>query len=232
MPITGILPSLLELFLPQYCCGCMQRLSPGEHILCLRCLSELPETHFHLYSDNPVARKLTGRVSFENATASYYFHKSSIVQNIIHHFKYKGKEKAAFFMGKLMGKMLQTSTGFGSIDGIVPVPLHPKKLKKRGYNQSRILGNGISEVLKKPVLPHVLKRRKFTQTQTRLSVTDRWQNVKSAFAPATENIPDLHLLLVDDVITSGATLEACAAVLKNMAKVKISIAALAIAEGR
>lgn len=230
MSNNKILSYFTELFLPQYCCGCGQPLSRGEQILCLHCLAELPETHFQLQAQNPVARKLTGRIAFENATACYYFHKTSNIQNIIHHFKYKNKREAALFMGKRMGELLLNSRFFNNIDVIVPVPLHPARKKKRGYNQSEVLGEGVAEILGKPVLPRLLRRKKRTPTQTRLSATDRWQNVKEAFVLTTESIPAMHVLLIDDVITSGATLEACATVLQSVEGMKVSIATLAYAD--
>lgn len=227
----NFLHPVIDLFLPALCPGCGQYLSAGEKELCIRCLSALPETGFYLNRNNPLSERLQGRFEFEQAVACYYFHKSSVIQNIIHRFKYKNDKTAAFFMGRQMGKLLKTATAFSLPDAIIPVPLHPHKQKKRGYNQSEILGKGMAEILNIPVYPGLLKRNMQTQTQTRLNAIDRWQNVGKAFRLSQKRIPRAnHLLLVDDVITSGATVEACARTLATIKDIKISIAALSMAE--
>lgn len=222
--------SLVDLFLPRICPGCGENLSRGEEELCVTCLATLPETGFCGKSENPVNRKFVGRFKFEYAAACYYFHKSSIVQHIIHRFKYKNSRKTALFMGRQMGAILKDTRIAEAIDAIVPVPLHPRKERKRGYNQSELLGNGISEVLEIPVYSTLLKRISYTQTQTKLNAVQRWQNVKDVFRISIKNkCTDMHLLLVDDVVTSGATLEACARELSKLENVKVSMIALAAA---
>lgn len=222
--------SVLDLFLPRICPGCGQILSKGELELCVKCLSVLPETGFYLKQSNPVSRKFIGRFDFEEAAACFYFQKSSVIQSVIHQFKYKNKKDAALFMGKQMGLLLQDSQLFQNVDGIVPVPLFSRKRKMRGYNQSELLGVGMSEELHVPVYSKILQRITQTQTQTKLNAVQRWQNVKEAFALSKREYPEVHhLMLVDDVVTSGSTLEACARTLSKLENIKISMVALAVA---
>lgn len=220
----------LHLFFPHYCTGCGQSLSPSEKILCIKCLNNLPETSFHLINDNPVAHLFIGRVAFHAATASYLFHKASVLQNIIHGFKYKGRKDVAYFMGRQMGKLIKASFYVKDIEGIVPVPLYDLKERKRGYNQAALLARGISEICHYPVLEGTLKRRAQTATQTHLNRLERWENVKNAFKVIKpEMLQGKHVLLVDDVITTGATMEACAQRLIEIPGVEVSMAALALA---
>lgn len=223
--------SLLNLFLPNLCAGCDEPLSRGEQILCVRCLFTLPETGFHLSGENPVEQLFTGRVAIQAAMAGYYFHKSAAVQHIIHQFKYHHRKDVAVYMGRMMGNMLLRSGRFSDLDVIIPIPLHNKKKKLRGYNQSDLLSSGIAEIMHVPVFFNEIQRTTFTETQTKKSRQERWQNVKDAFEVFhPEKISGKHILLVDDVITTGATLEACAGKLLQIHRVKISIAALAKAD--
>jgi ComF family protein len=230
--ITGkTLEALMHLFFANLCAGCDQPLSRGEKMVCLRCLFELPETGFHLLEANPVEQLFTGRIPVSAATACYFFHKNVSLQHIIHQFKYHNRKEAAVFMGALMGNMLKQSVQYAYIDGIIPVPLHSKKQMLRGYNQSELLSEGIAGVLQAPVIKNGLVRMTATESQTKKSRLDRWQNVKDAFQivkPAA--LKGKHLLLVDDVITTGATIEACAEALLHIPGVKVSIAALAKAD--
>ncbi len=225
------LEALMRLFFANLCAGCDQPLSRGEKMVCLRCLFELPETGFHLLEANPVEQLFTGRIPVSAATACYFFHKNVSLQHIIHQFKYHNRKEAAVFMGALMGNMLKQSVQYAYIDGIIPVPLHSKKQMLRGYNQSELLSEGIAGVLQAPVIKDGLVRMTATESQTKKSRLDRWQNVKDAFQivkPAA--LKGKHLLLVDDVITTGATIEACAEALLHIPGVKVSIAALAKAD--
>lgn len=199
-------------------------------MLCINCLNDLPETGFHLLKDNPVHHLLTGRVELEAAAACYFFHKGSVLQNIIHQFKYKGRKDLAVFMGNRMGEMLIDSVYFEEMDCIVPVPLYDLKEKKRGYNQAELLGRGIGEFLSVPVITDAVKRSFQTNTQTRLDRQDRWQNVKTAFkVEKPEKLEGRHILLVDDVITTGATIEACAEALAVISGTRFSMVTLALA---
>lgn len=222
---------LIHLFFPNYCPGCGQTLSRSEKILCIKCLNDLPQTTFHLLRDNPVSHLFTGRVDLYGATSCYFFHKGSVLQNIIHQFKYKGRKDIAWFMGNQMGEILERSVYFKQIDCIVPVPLYILKEKKRGYNQAAMLAGGMAEIFSLPVIKDAVKRVTQTDTQTHLNRQDRWQNVKTAFKVVkSEKLEGRHVLLVDDVITTGATLEACAASLSAVNDIRISLVTLAVAK--
>lgn len=222
--------SLINLFFPNACAGCSQPLSRGEEIICVNCLARLPQTWFHLSKENPVEKMFAGRISLEAATACYFFHKNSILQNIIHQFKYQDRDDTAWFMGKQMGMMLAESPVFSKVDGLVPVPLYFTKEKKRGYNQAKLLCEGIAEILQLPIFPNLIKRMEITESQTHKSRIDRWENVNTAFRlMRKEEMKNKHLLLVDDVITTGATLEACVQCMQEIPGIKISIATLAMA---
>ncbi|HKJ78047.1 MAG TPA: ComF family protein [Prolixibacteraceae bacterium] len=222
---------LLELFFPSLCIACGNRLVSQEKYLCLSCWADLPVTNFHLEAENKVAQIFWGRVQIENATAWFHFRKGSNYQQIIHFIKYKGIKELGLECGKRLGSCLAVSEGFKNIDAIVPVPLHPKKHKKRGFNQSEWIAKGISEMLEKPLITGNLHRKIHTSTQTKKNRLERWQNVEGIFAVKNpEEFSGKHLLLIDDVATTGATLEACAEPLLNSENTKVSIATLAYAD--
>lgn len=228
--VGSTVTSFINLFFPNACAGCNQPLSMGEEILCIRCLAKLPHTWYHLTEENPVEKLFAGRVSLEAATACYFFHKDAVLQNVIHQFKYQNRADIARFMGKQMGLLLAESPVFTHVDALVPVPLHYTKEKKRGYNQAKLLCEGMAEVLQLPVYSRLLKRTYSTESQTHKSRVDRWQNVKTAFvAEKPQTVAGQHVLIVDDVVTTGATLEACAQCLLDIPGVKVSIATLAVA---
>lgn len=193
----------------------------------------MPETPFLPEEVHPAADRFLGRFSFEQAISCFYFHKSTVLQNIIHQFKYKNQQKLAVFMGRQMGLHMQKMSGFQLPDGLIPVPLHKRRYKERGYNQSELLCEGIKDSLHIPVFANLLYRAVPTRTQTKLNAKERWKNVKDAFKVKEEH-PVLksrsHVMLVDDVLTSGATLEACAHTLRaSSPELRISVATLAIA---
>lgn len=222
---------LLELFFPSLCVTCGNRLVSQEKFICIDCLLDLPVTNFHLEPENKVAQLFWGRVQIENATAWFHFRKGSKYQQLIHFLKYKGLKELGFECGKRLGQSLADSESFANIDAIVPVPLHPKKLRKRGYNQSEWIAKGISEAMKKPVYAGNLYRKVHTSTQTKKSRLERWQNVEGIFAVKDAGaFTGKHLLLVDDVATTGATLESCAVEVLKMEHTKVSIATLAYAD--
>jgi ComF family protein len=193
-------------------------------------VNSLPKTNFHLKKENPVAQIFWGRANVFSATAFYYFNKGNKVQHLIHQLKYKGSYETGIFIGELMGCELKESALFNTVDMIVPVPLHPKKIKKRGYNQSEMFGKGMTKGLNRPMNTEVLYRQQFTETQTRKSRTERWENVENVFKVKNpEALSGKHLLLVDDVITTGSTLESCIHALETIPNVTISIAAIATA---
>lgn len=228
MPLLKeIKDSLLHLAFPHVCEGCGTDNLQAEHLLCLRCLSSLPETNFHMHANNPIEKIFWGRIPVTNATAQYYFTKESLMQRLMHQFKYKGNKDVGLYLGKLLGWALAASNRFSFVDALVPLPLHKSKEHKRGYNQATILCEGISSVVNKPVLKNIVTRPEQTETQTKKGRVQRWQNMEGKFQ-LTNNagIEGKHILLIDDVVTTGATLEACGRELLKAENVQLSIATL------
>ncbi|MEJ7912702.1 MAG: ComF family protein [Chitinophagaceae bacterium] len=230
-PFMTWLPDLKEALLhfvfPHTCAGCGTDVLNKEHQLCLSCLSALPETKFCLHQDNPVEKIFWGRIALAHATAQYYYTKESLMQRLMHRFKYRGEEELGTYLGTLMGQSLAATDRFDLVDALIPLPLHPSKERKRGYNQAAILCNGIAAVIEKPVWTKIIHRQQPTETQTKKSRTERWENIKGKFQLLdAAALKGKHVLLVDDVLTTGATLEACTAVLLEAADVQVSIATL------
>jgi ComF family protein len=219
----------LSLFYPRLCYACQKALVGNEECICSFCHFHLPQTHLHKERENSVTRILWGRVEVETATSLFYFQKGGKVQKLIHQFKYKGKRDIGLFLGKLLGHQLRESPLWEPVDVIVPVPMHPKKQYKRGFNQSEIFARGIGETLKRPLLTNKLVKVDKTDTQTRKTRFRRWENVEGVFHV---NDPDAfrskNILLVDDVITTGSTLEACASKLAGIKGTRLWIATIAV----
>lgn len=229
--LTQNLQNLLELLYPQLCVACGNRLVSQEKFVCTHCWFDLPATNFHRNPENKVAQLFWGRVQIENATSFFSYRKGSNYQNLIHFVKYKGMKELGLETGKRFGFALSESAAFQLVDYIVPVPLHPSKEKKRGYNQSEWIARGIAETLSKPVSANNLVRLTQTSTQTKKNRFERWQNVENIFGvqnPA--EFSGKHILIIDDVVTTGSTLEACASVLIKTCQSKVSIATLAFAD--
>jgi ComF family protein len=223
----SVINDLLSLFFPQLCAGCDTPLVRGEDILCLNCLADLPKTNYRDGIDNPVALHFLGRVNINYAISFCRFDKGGRVQHLLHQMKYKGRKDIGYKMGLLFGFELIQNIQFKEIDAIVPVPLHPRKQRARGYNQSTEICKGISESMNRPIISGNLIRQVYTSTQTLKGRYERWENVSGIFR--VKNSADFagkHLLLVDDVITTGATLEACCHPLLEIPGVRVSIAAL------
>ena len=224
------LQALLELFYPRICVVCGQKLISGENYVCLKCLLHLPRTNFQHEPGNPMEMLFYGRVRIERASAWFEFKKGSPYQQILHQLKYKGQKELGEVMGSQFGRELANTDFVRSIDVICPVPLHPKKLRKRGYNQSYHVAKGLSDVLNIDVDHQNLRRKVHTATQTKRSRYERWENVEGIFEIANPGLFEgKHLLLVDDVVTTGSTLEACAQSIINSCQAKVSLATLAIA---
>jgi ComF family protein len=219
---------LLDIFYPRTCAACGTVLFNNEEVLCLKCFADLPRTGFHHIADNEVARIFWGRIPVAHATSFIYFTRDSRFRQILHELKYNGQKRVGIEMGRLFGLELR-DTPFANTDIIHPVPLHPGKLRKRGYNQSELIAKGISLATQIPVENDLIRRISATPTQTKKSRYERWENVRDSFMIAhAEKLRNKHILLVDDVITTGATIEACAsAVLAKDEGITISIASLA-----
>ena len=212
---------------PHYCAVCGSMLCRNENTLCLACYIELPRTGFHHDPENEVSRLFWGRVQLKNATAFMYFSKTSRYRQILHELKYKGQQDTGQEMGRIFGTALR-GTSFTDVDMIHPVPLHPSKQKKRGYNQSELIARGISEVTNIPLETCLIRKVTGSATQTRKARYERWENVKDIFkVDKPQAIRNKHILLVDDVITTGATIEACASSLLAEEGVTVSVASLA-----
>lgn len=222
--------SFFHLLYPHICNGCGSDILDHNNLLCLQCTSELPHTNFAMHANNPVEKIFWGRLAVKSATSEFYFAKDSLIQTLIHELKYKGNKEIGFFLGKLMGKSMLGTNRFRFIDALIPLPLFAEKEFKRGYNQATILCEGIAETMNVPVLKNIVVRKRYTETQTKKHRAERWENVKSSFEiKSQENLRGKHLLLVDDVVTTGATLEACGNVILNVEDVQLSIATLAFA---
>lgn len=222
---------LINLLFPELCNGCGKLLYHGEKDICTKCLYDLPYTDFHLYKENPVAKQLWGRLPINAAMAMLYFKKGTKVQNLMHSLKYNSKTDVGITLGELMAKRLKESEFYQNIDVIIPVPLHQKKLRLRGYNQSEYIATGLAQELDVPFSSKNLLRKKSTESQTKKARYTRFENMQDVFEIKNVNeLKDKHVLLIDDVVTTGATLEACGNTLLNIGIEKLSIAAIAFAE--
>lgn len=218
--------SFVQLLFPHICSGCGSDILSRESLLCLRCMDAMPGTHFELHAGNPVEKKFWGRIPLEQATAQYYFTKESLMQRLMYQFKYRGNQELGVQLGRMIGESLKTSNRF-IVDALIPLPLFAAKEKRRGYNQATILCEGMAESLQAPVLKDVIIRSQHTDTQTKKGRIERWQNMEGKFVLVRpEAIKNKNVLLVDDVVTTGATLEACSLELLKGENVKLSIATL------
>ena len=226
-----MLRDFLELFFPHYCLTCSAPLVKGEDLVCTVCCYDLPQTTSHQELDNLVAQKLYGRVPIRYAMALYKFRKAGKVQKLLHYLKYKHKPSVGKVLGRRYGTILKEAYLDKSFDLIVPVPLHSSRLRQRGYNQSDYFAQGLAEVLHIPWSNQCVKRTRATLTQTRKQQLERFKNVEDAFYVTDAAVVCAkRLLLVDDVITTGATLEACSTALLAVGSSEISVATIAVAE--
>jgi ComF family protein len=201
-----------------------------EQYLCLHCLYNLPETSYHEFEKSPLSLLFLGRVSVANTGAFLFYKKGNQVQKILHHLKYKGVKEIGAFLGNMYGANLIQHEKWKSVDVIIPIPLHKKKEKKRGYNQSEWIAKGLSAGMQIPYNTELLIRSEFTETQTKKGRFHRWQNVKEVFQLTDFNtLENKHILICDDVLTTGATLEAAIQKLAVVPNIKISVITLATA---
>lgn len=222
--------SVIDLFFPKVCFACLFQLSDYETYICTNCRHNLPVTNFHLENDDTVLKTFYGRAKIEHATALLRFEKKGLTQQLMHHLKYKGYEDIGVFLGVWLGEELKSLEAYQSIDAVIPVPLHKNKLRKRGYNQVAKFGQEIAKQLNTVYCDDVLIKITNTASQVQKNRFSRWMNNDELFTiQHKEKIKNKHILLVDDIITTGATMEACISVLNRAQNVKVSIAAMAIA---
>ena len=219
----------LDMLFPRTCLTCNGLLEKNEEMICTHCRFELPQTDFHLEQDNPLARKFWGRVPLKYAFAYLRFVKTGKVQTLLHHLKYYGKEEVGDMLGKWYGNELRKKGFEGEFDLILPVPLHLSKLRKRGYNQCDSIARGLAEGLQIDWSNSVLLRKQANISQTKKDRVERWENVESIFEVINPQlVENKNILIVDDVITTGATLEACCVPLQKAGCRSLSIASLAV----
>jgi competence protein ComFC len=225
-----MISDLLSLFFPNNCAACDTPLLKNETTICIKCQYELPYTRFHDDPNNQVNKLFWGKTPIESATSLLFFQKDTRIQTLLHLLKYKGRTQVGERLGLWLGHELAETERFSAVDAIIPVPLHPKKQRSRGYNQAQHIALGLADALDLPVVDNALVRSKFSETQTRKSKFKRWENVESIFdLKQPERLENKHILLVDDVVTTGSTLEACAQRLSSIEGCKVSIATLACA---
>jgi len=223
----ALINNLIKLFLPEVCVACGVELLKSELGACLSCLYKIPRTNNFLKENNSVEMLMAGRIPFERIATFSYFTEEGVLRPMIHKLKYYNGKNIGLLLGKMFGEDLLASDFINSIDIIVPVPLHPKKERSRGYNQSELIANGISKATGIPVVPNNLIRLVFNPTQTKRTKTERWKNVSGIFEINDITVfESKHILLVDDVITTGSTIEACGYALHNCENLKISIATI------
>ena len=222
--------SLLRLFFPRCCVVCGEPLPENGEVLCLKCNMNLPRTNYHLMEDNPVEKMFWGKIPLGRATAYFFYRKGGEYRHILHELKYNGRQDVGEAMGRFMAEELKEADFFREMEVIVPVPLHPRKQRSRGYNQSERIARGIAAVTGLPVDTGAVVRLKDTETQTRKAAYERWENVAGIFRLTDpKRFIGRHVLLVDDVLTTGATTTACADAFAEVEDVRISVLTLAVA---
>lgn len=225
-----MLRSLLNLLFPKNCPGCNNPLLETEQLLCTHCRHDMPFTQHHLDDQNETAKRFAGRLPLEHASSALYFHKEGIVQGLIHNLKYKGVEEIGDLIGKWYAQDIKDVEILKTVTDVIPVPLHKKKLAERGYNQVAGFGKALAEGLGTNYNDSILLRTHYTRTQTKKNLEARAEIISDAFDIDSTVIKEgKHFLLVDDVITTGATLEACGRALLKIPNSKLSIITMAYA---
>ncbi len=229
---NSLFESFLSLFFPNRCITCGRPLKQHETYLCESCLTDLPKTHIISPKDNIITKSFWDRVPLKFAYSFLRYTKHSVVQKVLFAIKYFGAADFAVFMGELFGKHLKSINFPENFDFFLPIPLHPRKKKIRGYNQAEEIARGLSNILKIPIVKDAVVRTVFTQTQTHLSAEQRWQNVKGIFKIVRPKaLKNKHIIIIDDVLTTGATIESLCETLLSQLNIQISILTLATAKG-
>ena len=223
--------NIINLFYPNTCRICGRTLSTHENYLCLHCIQNIPRTDFHIKDSHPAEQLFRGKIEIEEAFSFFYFTPNSNYRQLIHQIKYNGEKHCGQYMGTLFAQELVRDGKLQDIDIIIPVPLHRSKERRRGYNQSEWIAKGIANVIHKNVNSHLLYRKRKNESQIYKSLYDRWLNTQQTFQlDKSTNIEDKHILLIDDVVTTGATLLACAEALSGLKNCKLSLLTLAITQ--
>lgn len=221
---------IIDLFFPKVCAGCHTILITNETVLCTNCRHEMPLTQYHLDSKNEAVKKFYGKINIEHVSALLYFNKKGIVQELIHNLKYKGHEEIGTVLGNWYVEDLKELVLETPFDVVIPVPLHPKKFRERGYNQVTTFGKTLAKGLNITYNDAVLYRKKYSKTQSKKNLLGRSDNIENIFdVTFTAENQNKHFLIVDDVLTTGATLEACSKALLKIPGAKISIVCMAMA---
>lgn len=224
--IRGHIEALTHLFFPMACLGCGTGLEEGEEVLCATCHADLPLTRYWEVKDNPIERMFWGKLPIERASSFLFFSKGGKVQAMLHKLKYKGRQSVGRYLGRTYAQALAHHAAI-DYDAVIPLPLHRSKLRKRGYNQCTSIAEGMSAEWGIPAWHHAVIRREANESQTRKGRFERWENVKDLFVVnAPSELAGKHVLLIDDVITTGATMEACATALLKVPGIKVSIATI------
>jgi ComF family protein len=227
MRVGNIISDFINLFYPKYCYGCGGGMVAGEDILCTHCLLDLPKTDYHLHENNPIQQRLRNRLPVTFAAAFLKFRKSGLVQHLLHELKYNNRPEIGVRLGKIYGRELSLTQSF---DVIIPVPLHASRQRQRRYNQSEKFAEGLSQALSIPYEDNICIRKTKTSTQTRKNRLERWENVQDVFQLThAQRLNGKHVLLVDDVFTTGATVEACGQILLESG-CQLSVACIAHAQ--
>lgn len=227
-----MLRALLHLLYPNLCMVCNGNLPKAEQGICVRCQYKLPKTNFHDSPDNPITRRFWGRIDVQFGAAMLYYDKESGVRNLIHGLKYNNKPEIGVEIGELYGNILRENLYFEQIDAIVDVPMHPIKERKRGYNQATMFAQGLATTMRKPHITAGLERYADTESQTKKDKLDRQNVIENLYGVArSTELAGKHILLVDDVLTTGSTLEGCATAILGLPDTKVSIATIAYGKG-
>lgn len=222
---------LADLILPRVCPVCREILSGIEREICLDCLSSFPFTYFWSLKDNPAEELFWGKIYFQRVASLFYYGDDSDYGRLIHEIKYNGRRALALFLGSMLGKRLRESGLYEDVDAVVAVPVSPVKSWMRGYNQAALIGKAVASEMGIELIKGVLKRSLFSPSQTTMDPESRWRNATISFSLANgSKIKQRHILLVDDVLTTGATLEACGAALLGVEGCRVSVATLAYVE--